>query len=258
MENILKIIYDKSIKNKILDINDINKILELLVVNKNLNDYISNICIQPIRSNNLASYSSYTKDITIYTKVIDIMIENIEKTILIANDFEISLYKNLSILQVILHEVEHAYQQKIAFTENNLESFIIRMSFLIPNAYEEPLYEYCPEERLAEIKSYQDILTTLQYLKNKPLELFDLLNTEKLQRLLRGYHYNNGIIEEPLTKFFVLGNKPELIVGIEPNTDILEERMKYGFSITTDEYGSSMNQLILSLNKKFKNRVNIK
>ena len=227
MENILKIIYDKSIKNKILDVNDINKILELLVVTKDLNDYISNICIQPIRSNNLASYSNYTKNITIYTKVIDIMIE-------------------------------HAYQQKIAFTENSLESFIIRMSFLIPNAYEEPLYEYCPEERLAEIKSYQDILTTLQYLKNKPLELFDLLNTEKLQRLLRGYHYNNGIIEEPLTKFFVLGNKPELIVGIQPNTDILEERMKYGFSITTDEYGSSMNQLILSLNKKFKNRVNIK
>lgn len=258
MENILKLIYDKSIINEILDINDIYKILELLVVNKNLNDYISNISIQPIRSKNLASYSSYTKNITIYTKVIDIMINNIETNILIANDIAKSLYKNLSILQVILHEVEHANQQKIAFTQNNLESFIVRMSFLIPNAYGEQLYEYCPEERLAEIKSYQEILTSIKYLKDKPLDLLDLLNTEKLQRLLRGYHYNNGNVEEPLTTFFTLGKKLELISKIGLNTDLLEERMKFGFSITIDEYATSMNKLIKSLNKNFKNRINIR
>jgi hypothetical protein len=61
MENILKIIYDKSINNKIIDIDDIDKILDFLINVKQLNNYILNIDIQPIRSNNLASYSSYSK-----------------------------------------------------------------------------------------------------------------------------------------------------------------------------------------------------
>ena len=58
MENVLKIIYDKSIDNKIIDIKDIDKILELLIIDSQLNNYILNIDIQPIRSNNLASYSN--------------------------------------------------------------------------------------------------------------------------------------------------------------------------------------------------------
>lgn len=61
MESILKIIYDKTIDNKILDLKDIEKILEILVFEKRLNDYILNISIQQIRGNNLASYSTYTK-----------------------------------------------------------------------------------------------------------------------------------------------------------------------------------------------------
>lgn len=61
MESILKIIYDKTIDNKILDLKDIEKILEILVVEKRLNDYILNISIQQIIDNNLASYSTYTK-----------------------------------------------------------------------------------------------------------------------------------------------------------------------------------------------------
>lgn len=61
MENILKVIYDKAINNKILNLHDIEKILELLIIEKDLNDYISNISVQHIRSKNLASYSTYAK-----------------------------------------------------------------------------------------------------------------------------------------------------------------------------------------------------
>lgn len=63
-----------------------------------------------------------------------------------------NLYKNLSILQVLLHEIEHANPEKISYSENSLEAFIIRMSSLVNNSSNENLYEYCPEERLAEIK----------------------------------------------------------------------------------------------------------
>ena len=67
MENILKIIYDKSIKNETLSIKEIDKIIEILVIEKNLNDYILNINFQSIRGNNLASYSYSSKTIFIYT-----------------------------------------------------------------------------------------------------------------------------------------------------------------------------------------------
>lgn len=79
MKNILKIIYDKSINSKIIDINDIDKILELLIDEKQLNNYILNIDVQPIRSNTLASYSSYSKKITIYLRTIELMLKNIER-----------------------------------------------------------------------------------------------------------------------------------------------------------------------------------
>ena len=39
MESILKIIYDKTIDNKILDLKDIENILEILVIEKNLNEF---------------------------------------------------------------------------------------------------------------------------------------------------------------------------------------------------------------------------
>ncbi len=257
METILKIIYDRSIKNKILNIKDIDEILGLLVINKCLNDYVLNISIQPIRSNNLASYSNYTKKITIYPEAIEQMIKNIEKNILIASDFKITMYKNLSILQVLLHEVEHANQQKIAYTENSLEALIIRMSYLVHDGYSEKLYEYCSEERLAEIKSFEDLLLMINYLNKKLNNLPEILNTEKLQRLLRGYHYVNGFVGAPLNTYFTIGNRADLLNCFSLNTELLDERMKFGFPISIDEYGISMSNLVLSLNKNFKNRINI-
>ncbi len=263
MENILKIIYDKTVNNQILDLKDIEKILELLVIDKCLNDYILNINVQHIRSNNLASYSNYTKNITVYIEKVEQMVKDIEKNILISNDFEILLYKNLSILQVLFHEVEHANQQKIAYNENSLEAFIIRLSYLVKNCYTEELYEYCPEERLAEIKSFEEIITLIGYLNNNLSILPEILYTEQLKRLLRGYHYSNAFINVPIIDYFTLGNKSELLNAFDFSDNIqsqytLTERFRYGFPISIGEYGTSMKKLILSLNKNFNNRINIK
>ena len=271
MENILKIIYDKSFENKILDLKDIEKILELLVINKCLGNYILNIDIQPIRSNNLASYSTFTKNIIIYTGTLELMVKNIEKNILIASDIEKNLYKNLSILQILLHEVEHANQEKILYTENSLEAFIIRMSCLVSNSYNENLYEYCPEERLAEIKSFEEILSLITIINNKLEKLSEIIETEKLQRLLRGDHYSKSLVNCPLITYFKLGNKEEILQSFDWYSDTPENalskasniydlnlRMKFGFPITINEYGESMKNLVLSLNNNFKNRTNIK
>lgn len=263
MESILKIIYDKTIDNKILDSKDIEKILEILVVEKRLNDYILNISIQQIRSNNLASYSTYTKKITIYTEMINKMVKDIEKNILNINVFEATLYKNLSILQTLLHEVEHANQQKIAYNDNTLEALIIRLSYLVNNGYNENLYEYCPEERLAEIKTFDEIFILVNHINKKLITLPDIIEMERLKRQLRGYHYKNNFITIPIVDYFTIGNKKELLDTFDLSNACLEnytlsDRCKYGFPISINEYGTSMKKLVLSLQKNFNNRIIIK
>lgn len=264
MENILKIIYDKSINNRIIDYNDISKILELLIIDKQLSNYILDIDIQPIRSNNLASYSNYSKIITIYSETIELMINNIESNMLNTNKFENTLYKNLSLVQVILHEVEHANQQKIAYNENNLEAFILRLSDLVKPEYNEKLYEINPQERLAEINSYYSIIQIVNnYNSNNLYFISEVLNTDLLKKQLRGYHYQNSTITVPIIDYFTLSNKSDFLNCFDLSQNVYENydlnnRFKYGFPISINEYGKMSNKLILSLNKNFKNIIFIK
>ena len=261
MENIFKIIYDKSVKNELLSLKDLDKRIEILVIEKNLNDYILNINFQSIRGNNLASYSYSSRTISIYTEKIKEMLYTITNSIILDKNLEISLYKNISILQIILHEVEHANQNKIAYSNNSLEALILRLSYLVNNRYNDELYEICPEERLAEIKSFDEIILLTNTIYNKFCNLSKILDMEKLKRLLRGYHYTNNSINVPINTYLILGNKTELlshIEGLYNNINYsLSDRLKYGFQINNNEYKYLMKKLVLSLSKNFDNKINM-
>lgn len=171
-------------------------------------------------------------------------------------------YINFSVLQVILHEVEHANQQRIAYKDNTLEALILRLSYLVDNGYDDKLYEYCPEERLAEIKSFEEINNLISYISENLIVLPNLLKLEMLKRQLRGYHYKNNSINVPLVDYFYYGNKIELLEGVNLtknsiNNYALYERFKYGFPISIDEYIVSSKHLVLSLQKNFNNKINI-
>ncbi len=269
MENIVKIVYDKSINNKFLNLNDMEKILIFLVANKQLNSYISTISIMPTISENVAFYSECDKKITIYSTTLERVLKNIDKNILTASGFEKKLYQNMLILQVLLHEVEHANQYKISYRDNTIESFIIRIANLVNEA--DKLYDFSPTERLAEIKSFKELITSLKFIRGKLQKLYELLEMEKLQRLIRGYHYNNPNkeVSSPLIAYFTIGNKRHLLNSFSWYEDSflnlsqqvyldykLEERLLYGFPITVDEYLYCMKPLLVSLNNNFKNRTN--
>ncbi len=141
------------------------------------------------------------------------------------------------------------------------------MSCLVSNSYNGNLYEYCLEERLAEIKSFEEILSLITIINNKLEKLSEIIETEKLQRLLRGYHYSKSLVNCPLITYFKLGNKEEILQSFDWYSDTPENalskasniydlnlRMKFGFPITINEYGESMKNLVLSLNNNFKNR----
>ena len=56
-------------------------------------------------------------------------------------------------------------------------------------------------------------------------------------------------------------NNQELLAAFDLTNNVmddysLKERFKYGFPISIDEYGNSMNKLVLSLKKNFNNRIN--
>lgn len=270
MEKIIRIIYDKSIKHSLLNLTDIMNILALVISNKQLDNYISNIEVQKKRCKTTASYSEYNKKIIIYKEAVMSMIQNLCNNLRIINNFEKTLYINLSIFQVILHEIEHANQLKKIMTVNDLETFIIRISRLVNfnNSY---LYEYAPHERFAEIISYTEIKNMLYYIIDELNELPSIINTEILQRLLRRYHFSNDMIQYPINTYFQIGEKAKLLEVFEwysqnNKTAFLQvakqynyqDRLLYGFPISTDEYFCSMKKLIFSLNSYFSNRINIK
>lgn len=256
MNDILKIIFDCSINNKILNNSEIENIIIILIYQKKINDHISNIVFDDEGINGLASYNTDDKKITIYNSIINKMINNMNKDLLISNNFQKYLFQNLSILQIILHELEHVNQNNIICFDNSFESLIIRLSRLIDFNNDEQLYETCPTERLAEIKSYKEIINIISPINNKIGEIRNLLNSELVKRNIRGYHYKNNEIICPLFTFFVLGNKEYLLKSIDVNNENdLDYRFKYGMQINLNEYKSTLKKIIYCQKKYYNNKI---
>lgn len=259
MENIFKIIYDKTKNKSVLSQKDLEKILNLTIVDKRLNEFVNSVDFQSLRSNGLASYSIDTRRITIYLDTIEKLKSNIEHKLLINDDFERFFYINLLILQIILHEVEHANQQKKLKSIKDLETLIIKLSYTVKYNNIKALYEYSPEERFAEINSVNETALLLNYLSNKSLNLMELFELEKLKRYLRGYHYRNSIIKSPTIEYFSKGQMQNALKFIDvDNYNDLNERLFFGFPIEINEYCSCMENIIYKTNKYFSHNLIIK
>lgn len=264
MEKIFEIIYNLSIKQQYLNINDIEKIVEQLVELKCLENYISSITTGGIRSNNVASYSQIDKSIIVHLNSIEKIIESIKDRIKIENSLSKNLYLNMCILQILLHEIEHANQIKIA-SYNTLESFILRISKMIK--YNEKLYEYMPNERFAEIKSYNDIVKIIGCY-SKDNELNNMILNDKLQRNMRGYHYINGNIYSPIEIYFSESKRIDLLSSFDwynkiNKADIVNSQYNindaifYGFPISSRQYCFFMNELLNGTKKYYKDKLEI-
>lgn len=161
------------------------------------------------------SYNFISKQITVYTDEIKDIYQN-----LIFVDEELSFFKTIYYTQLILHELEHAKQEKIISEENGMESRIISLS--IPNSsminselapaeiakdflnslkrmyvYTKN-YIYVPHERMAEINSYQKIINIISLCE------LDLPNTKKYldDALLRNFILGYDDTFSPTVKYF--------------------------------------------------------
>lgn len=291
---LLKLVYDYSAKGKLVDQKYIEKLIDIVVSSKLLNNYVCKFELlndeQTFFENgmSLASYSPFSKTISIYINGVNQMLEHHDRYQVLFNSIEQIFYKNLLISQIILHELEHVNQRRIIDNEKSLESEILRLSSakmdfdmgikLIESGYsiEQVMiyilskktmrnenyrqnYLIAPEERLAEIKSYQEILGLLSHIKEYVPNLIQFEQTNKLENLLRGFDYNSGFLISPTISYLQQnGNAQSLnrfnwydkdyfscLEKAKANYS-LDDRLKYGLMIDDKEFDSCLEYLKMS------------
>lgn len=198
------------------------------------------------------------------------MLERKDKYLVLFESVEQLFYRNLLITQIILHELEHANQRKIVDNEQTLEAQILRLSLLdyeikqiLKNKYiDESIITYAkakmqvyndnyaiaPHERLAQIKSYQEILNLLTQIKKYVPNLLEFEQTNKLENLLRGF-YQESEIYSPTAAYLIQNGKSQMLHEFnwydEDYHKLLEkskanysfeDRLKYGLMIDEEEF----------------------
>lgn len=287
---LLRLIFDYSKNGKLVDKAYLEKLIDLVVNSKDISEYVQNSDI--VRSGTketiggilLAEYRPSRKLIRIYFEAMERMLEEQDRYQVLFNGIEQIFYKNVLITQIILHELEHANQRKIIEKENTLESKVLKISVtnldinflnkLLSQGFtleqltyyiqrekqlREEHYLLLPDERLAEIKSHQEIVKALKPIKEYTPNLIEFEQTNVFENLLRGYFYNLGAIASPTLEYGKISrkfNRLKKFPWYDENDQeclrkakeslSLKERLNYGLPIDTNEFDDLSNSLVLA------------
>lgn len=269
-----KLLFDYSINRKRVDENYISELFDIIINGKNLNEYVRDYRIidecekTGFKSQySVASYNGETKIITLSKEGIDIVVKNQMKYSYLFSDIEYFLYINLLATQIILHELEHVNQEKLIHTGSDMESKILMISSaydikliekLVMSKKINPLvaflyeyikvekynnkyykfYIYSPHERLAEIKSYQQIIDALSIFNQYSKRIIEFEKICKLENMIKGYDdysFSPTILflkklkkQEQLKQFDWYSDNSEEALKLSMQHYSLEERLKYG------------------------------
>lgn len=233
---ILALIYDYSVKGKLVDLKFIDKLIKIVVLRRDLNNYIRNVqfineLTKSPQEVTLGSYNPFTMTISIDYESIKIAMECERFYYSLFTTSEQVWFRNLFITKVILHELEHAFQNKQVANEldDSIETKLVRACSVlewlkkrmkIVNLIDEdPLAEYDklynqyyhvnPSERLAEINSLKTIVNSLGQIKKRIPELYKAECVSLLNEMLREYlEDRNKCISCP-TQVYLLGTKQD-------------------------------------------------
>ena len=287
---LLKLLNDYSVKGRLVDKNYIEKLIDLTVLDKELANYVCGLIITGKDSKIIdpssvfAAYYPNQKLIKIYMEAIDALCDSYSVYQKMFTDDEQVFYKNLLITQIVLHELEHANQRKIIDQETSLEEELLRVSSIqIDRGFIEKLilaglsrrqidliierykavrdenYLILPDERLADIKSNQDVAGALSEKDGDVSNLIDFVETNILENKLRGYTYGSGKIVSPtidyitrtgkglaLQKFYWFDYDPRICLTKVKSALSLDDRLTYGLPIDKYEFISSSQTLLSS------------
>ena len=115
-EDILKVIYTYSINQKLPDKQFIEQLVEIILKDRSLKEYIKELVFMPNPKEKLnftatMGYGAITKKIYIYQENLYIVLKK-EMKELNLNKIEAMFYANFRTAQMLLHEIEHAIQEK--------------------------------------------------------------------------------------------------------------------------------------------------
>lgn len=287
---LLRLIFDYSKNGKLVDKAYLEKLIDLVVNSKDISKYVQNSEIVSSGTEEtmdgilLAEYRPNRKLIRIYSEAMERMLESHDKYQELFNGIEQIFYKNVLITQIILHELEHANQRKITEKEDTLESSILKASLTVID--EEMLFKLLsqgftaeqvsryvraekrlraenylilPDERLAEIRSHQEIVGTLEPIKEYTPNLIDFEKTNVFENMLRGYSYNQGRIISPTLEYMKIRKNIDKLKEYEWYDEndqeclkkakaafSLKKRLNYGLPIDTSEFSGLSSSLLLS------------
>lgn len=289
---LLKLLYDYSVKGKLVDGNFITELIDIVVKSKEIDDYVCGLIItgkdHTLRDPDslLAAYYPNKKLITIYMEAIESMLKGYSVYEGMFTAYEQTFYKNLLVTQTILHELEHANQRKLIKESSSLEAEILRASdaqidqklvdklvragltrsqiqtvLETQMAKQDEAYIQIPDERLAEIKSHQELVDALSEIEGKVPNLLDFERTNVLETKLSGYTYDKGRIVSPTLEYIASTGKGIALQKFEWfNKDSraclnnvksvlsLDERLTYGLPIDKTEF-IGCSQALLSSKK---------
>ena len=196
-------------ENKDVDSNIITDITDIIINYYKLEYYVRNINVIKGQFNS-CFYHNGDKQITIYTSTLRNDVENLS-TVLQLSPSEKVYFLYCRLLIIILHEIEHANQEKITYSFNkDLESLIIKTSnsFFAPcilskgcslkdikkqcakvetKEFNKQNYDISPLERLANLKS---LTTTNKVFNNDSIPLSKIkkyFTSILLSTYLKGY-----------------------------------------------------------------------
>lgn len=237
---ILKLIYDYSANGKLADIKFVDKLIEIVVSKKSLNNYVRNVQFTNKLDKNdyevvAATYNPQNMEILVDYESIQINIENKSYYDPLFHTLEQAMFRNLTITQTILHELEHAYQMKQVDnkSDDSIEAKLVNASFVLEYAMKNPrfltallngeiptkdfisyiiqhkklykqYYHFNPAERLAQVKSFKTIINSIEPIKNYIPNLYEFQQASLIEEMLRGYQdsWNQGSCP---TQVYLLG-----------------------------------------------------
>ncbi len=238
---ILRLIYDYSVHGKFIDANLIEQIISTIVSQRDLAQYVRNVeFIHGVDiEDDMITYASYNP----FTMMIKINCDALRSSLddkscydHLFDGVEQPMFKNFLITQYVLHELEHAYQNRQSQDQedHSLETTLINASMKLEKMMRDPkilnaiqtdpnfahdmkdyalytkqlyqrYYVINPAERLAQIRSFRTIVTALEPIKKHVPRLYEFENASLLEELLQGYEesYDLGICP---TQVYLQGN----------------------------------------------------
>ena len=244
MYALLELIIKNSRQNKLLNINDIEIIVEKLLEIYDVDEYLKNVRYTNSKTLYVGAYDSIKKELVFnYKKILNVIL-NIKKESCFKVYDNYILYFNIVILQIIMHEFEHIYQEKVICNIDNEYSKFIKKFLYVQDTISKKYYEICPEERTAEILSYEKINNSIDYMSDFNIEIKDIkyvfsvieliINTDYIQRTIRGYKYYNDKCIVPTYEYL---KYCDMTIDFDFFNKIkkLNERLLYGLEVSNEE-----------------------